>query len=120
MFGESVQEWPPQQWPQQLVLPPRDYTPEEKAAEHGAVEKQAALEKAAMRLVRREQLLAMGRSVTSDVFVVAGIAGLSWAGFMFAAWLGIAIASIGLIIVGVAIDPPQWRPANDAATEADE
>lgn len=93
-----------------VLMVPAGPSAEEYAAQQAShAEKQAEVEREAARLVRREQLHAMARSWLSTTFELLGMAGLSVAGFFYAVWLGVTIGSLGLIIVGVAIDPPVWR-----------
>lgn len=104
--------------PPNLVMPVRDLTPEEKAAEAAAEEHQAALEKAALWAVRRAQLMGEARAVLGTAFELAGLGLASWGLYQLAAWIGITFAGIGLIIIGVAIDPPPLRPGREEAAES--
>lgn len=103
-----------------VVLPPRDFTSEELAAERAAQEHQDELERRAARQERRAELADQARIWVATAFEVGGILVMAWGLHLLAVWLGIAVAGLGLTLVGVAMDPPEFLFRRAAPTESAE
>jgi len=46
------------------------------------------------------------RAVVSSVLELAGLTLVAVAGFLLAPWVGAFLAGVGLVVVGLALDPP--------------
>lgn len=46
------------------------------------------------------------RAVVSSVLELVGLALVAAAGFMLAPWVGVFLAGVGLVALGLALDPP--------------
>lgn len=92
----------------QVVVPPRDYTPEEKAAQQAAIDQENEALRDAQRAARRAQLQAQLRSALGTLFELGGLAVAAYGLSLLALWLGVFLGGVGLIIIGVAIDPPAF------------
>lgn len=46
------------------------------------------------------------RSVVSSILELAGLTLVAVAGFLLAPWVGAFLAGVGLVVVGLALDPP--------------
>ena len=88
----------------------------EAQAQHAAQDKRK--KRTARRKARRERLTQVAVPVTSTAFELAGLGGVAVGLYQLAAWLGITVGSLGLIVVGVAIDPPNIRwPKRTASSD---
>lgn len=49
------------------------------------------------------------RNVISALLELAGLAGIVWGAALIAPFLGFVVGGIGLILLGLAVDPPAHR-----------
>lgn len=49
------------------------------------------------------------RLLLSALFELAGVAALVWGAFLIAPFLGFIVGGLGLILIGLAVDPPAAR-----------
>lgn len=108
---------PPQDGPVTLAPRMREESDEEYQLR---VARRQKLEVAAARKLAREarwrSIRSAAPSVLSTLFELLGIGIVAYAVWTHWPWIGGVIAGVGVIIVGVALDPPQWRaPEEEAA-----
>lgn len=93
-----------------LVVPAKEESEDDFAKRKAALEAHERKVQRAARLVELRALAGtLARSGLSLLFELAGVGLVAYGLFTEWPWLGITVAGLGVILVGVAIDPPSRR-----------